>query len=89
MERMKEQQEMSEWRSHKHDEAWNSLPDDLKAEFDALVSDYKFFADKHHRKPFVSYVVLADLIRVGWRLAGPSAGELHQSEKSPKVKKNG
>jgi len=60
-------------RTQKHEEARNSLPPDLFEPFDNLVQQYQFFATKHHRAPFVSYVVLADLIRSGWR---PSAQAL-------------
>jgi hypothetical protein len=46
-----------------------SLPNDLKAVFDELVTDYKFLSTKHHGRAFVSYAILADLIRMGWRLS--------------------
>jgi len=58
--------------SKKHLEARESLPPDLRPIFDALVADYRFAATRRHNAPFVSYVVLADLIRQGWRLADPS-----------------
>jgi hypothetical protein len=35
--------------------------------FDALVEDYKFYASVHYGSRLVSYVILADLIRSGWR----------------------
>jgi hypothetical protein len=54
-------------RTEKHNEARNSLPPKLISVFDDLVADYQLFATKHHGSPFVSYVVLADLIRAGWR----------------------
>jgi len=54
-------------RTDKHVQARDALPDDLKPVFDILVAEYKFFASIHHRTPFVSYVVLADLVRGGWR----------------------
>ena len=56
-------------RSEKHEQARNSLHDDLKPIFDDLVTDYKFTATKHHGSPFVSYAVLAEMVRLGWRLA--------------------
>ena len=59
---------MTEERSEKHEEARNSLPDDLKPVFDNLVEDYKFAATVRHGRGYVSYVVLADLVRAGWRL---------------------
>jgi hypothetical protein len=55
-------------RSEKHEAARNSLPDEMKPTFDALVSDYRFAATKHHGTPFVSFIVLADLVKIGWRL---------------------
>jgi hypothetical protein len=56
--------------SEKHQSARDSLPEELKPVFDDLVTDYKFFAMKHHGSRFVSYAILADLIRNGWRLDG-------------------
>lgn len=58
-----------EQRSEKHELARNSLPDDLKDIFDEFVRDYRFAATKHHGSPFVSYVVLAEMAKKGWRLA--------------------
>ena len=43
------------------------LSDDLKAHYDRMVEDYRYFAFIHHTRPFVSYKVLADLVRGGWR----------------------
>jgi len=60
---------MSHNRSEKHEQARNSLPEDLQSVFDDFVADYKFAATKHHGSPFVSYVVLAEMVRAGWRLA--------------------
>ena len=54
-------------RSEKHEQARNSLPDDLKPVFDEFIEDYKFSASVRHGSPFVSYIVLADLVRTGWR----------------------
>ena len=54
-------------RTVKHSEARNSLSPDLVPVFDKLVEDYKFAATMHHGSPFVSYVVLADLVKAGWR----------------------
>ena len=59
---------MSETRSEKHELARNSLPDDLKPVFDDFVTDYKFAGTKHHGSPFVSYIILAEMVRMGWRL---------------------
>ncbi len=56
-------------RSEKHERARNSLPEELRPVFDDFVADYKFHATKRHGAPYVSYVVLADMVRAGWRLA--------------------
>lgn len=66
-------------RTEKHEAARNSLPDELKPVFDDFVTDYKFAATKHHGSPFVSYVVLAEMVRLGWRLgAEPLKSENQQ-----------
>jgi hypothetical protein len=54
-------------RSPKHEEARNTLPDELKPVFDEMVEDYKFATAKRYGTGYVAYIVLADLIRVGWR----------------------
>jgi hypothetical protein len=51
----------------KHLEARQLLPNDLKKQFDVLVEDYRNHATHRHGAPYVSYVVLADLIMSGWR----------------------
>ena len=53
--------------SEKHAEARGALPDELLAPFDALVEDYKFYASVHYGSRLVSYRILADLVRAGWR----------------------
>jgi hypothetical protein len=61
-------------RSQKHEEARNTLPDELRAVFDEIVEDYKFATAKRYGSGYVAYIVLADLIRVGWRhVADPLA----------------
>jgi hypothetical protein len=61
-------------RSEKHELARKSLPDDLMPVFDAFVEDYKFAATIHHGSPFVSYVVLAEMVKAGWRPSGEPIG---------------
>jgi hypothetical protein len=56
-------------RSEKHEAARVSLPEALWPIFDDLVADYRFLATKHHGSPFVSYQVLAELVKAGWRLS--------------------
>jgi hypothetical protein len=45
------------------------LPEGLRSEFDSLVETYRFYAFMHYERPFVSYKILADLVRDGWRPA--------------------
>lgn len=45
------------------------LRSSLREDFDTLVKMYRYYAAIHHKQPFVSYKVLADLIREGWRLS--------------------
>jgi hypothetical protein len=33
-----------------------------------FVADYKFAGTKHHGSPFVSYIILAEMVKMGWRL---------------------
>lgn len=51
------------------------LPGASRDEFDQLVLWYRYYAELHHKTPFVSYKVLADLIRAGWRLSAAPLGE--------------
>ena len=60
---------MTEKPSEKQIEARNSLPDELKPVFDDFVADYKYAATMRHGRPYISYIVLADMIRAGWRLS--------------------
>jgi len=60
---------MTEKPSEKEIEARNGLPEELKPIFNDFVSDYKYAATLHYGRPYVSYVVIADLVKAGWRLA--------------------
>ena len=53
--------------SEKYIEARNSLSDDLKPIYEEFVADYRYAATLRHGKPYVSYIVLADMIKAGWR----------------------
>ncbi len=57
-------------RSEKHETARNSLPSDLVSVFDEMVGDYQYAAQQFHNTPFVSYVVLAEMVKIGWRCSG-------------------
>lgn len=61
-------------RSEKHELARSSLPEELVPVFDAFVEDYKFAGTVHHGSPFVSYVILAEMVKAGWRLTGEPTG---------------
>ena len=60
---------MEAQRTPKEEEARNSLPECLRPIFDDFVADYKFHGTKRHGRPYISYIVLADMVRAGWRLA--------------------
>ena len=60
---------MEQKQSEKQLEARNSLPDELKPIFDEFVSDYIYAATLRHGRPYVSYIVLADMVKAGWRLS--------------------
>ena len=66
-------------RSEKHEEARNLVPEELKPIFDEFVEDYRFAATKHHGSPFISYVVLAEIVRLGWRHGAEPLPEIPSS----------
>jgi len=59
--------------TYKKSESYNSaiqlLPESLWPELDRFIEHYKFAAEKTHGKQFVSPIVLAELILIGWRLS--------------------
>ena len=55
--------------SEKQVEARNSLLEELKSVFDVFVADYKYAATMRYGRPYISYIVLADMVRAGWRLS--------------------
>ena len=61
--------------SEKQTGARNSLPDNLQPVYDDFVSDYKYAATLRHGRPYISYIVLADMIRAGWRLSAEPVKE--------------
>lgn len=63
-------------------EARELIPDALKEEFDKLVEDYKYHAFLRYGAPFVSYVILADLITSGWRRIEKYEELKHESRRS-------
>lgn len=49
------------------EEVIKSLPPDLLPVFEQLVDEYKCSCIEHYGRPLVSYLVLGDLVRAGWR----------------------
>ena len=66
-------------RSEKHELARNSIPEELVPVFDQLVENYKFAATIHHGSPFVSYIILAEMVKAGWRPSGEPIGQWKKS----------
>lgn len=60
-------------RSEKHELARRSVPEELRDVFDEFVEHYKFAGTKHHGSPFVSYIVLAEMVKLGWRCVGEAS----------------
>lgn len=60
---------MAVTKSESYQKAIQLLPEPLWPALDEFIEDYKFAAYKIHGTPFVSPVVLAELIRLGWRLS--------------------
>lgn len=51
----------------KREEVREELPEEMRPYFDRLVEEYKFQSLKHLGRVFVSYAILAALIKDGWR----------------------
>ena len=60
---------MTEKPSEKQIEARDNLPDELKPVFDEFMAHYKYAATLRYGRPYISYVVSADMVRAGWRLS--------------------
>jgi hypothetical protein len=58
---------MAKKTSPQHAEERENLPEHLRLIFDQLVAEYKFACLKHYGRELVSYKVLADLVRDGWK----------------------
>lgn len=71
-------------RSAKCEIARSSLPESLRPVFDDFVNDYKFCGTKYHGSPFVSYVILAEMVKMGWRLAADPIPDSGGTKESPK-----
>jgi hypothetical protein len=57
-----------EKRSPRFVEARESLPERLREIYDQLVASYAYHSLRHHGREFVSYSIIADLVRDGWRV---------------------
>jgi predicted methyltransferase len=64
---------MNQKQSEKQLEVRNSLPDDLKPVFDDFIADYKYAATLRYGRPYISYDVIADMVKTGWRPSARSA----------------
>ena len=58
---------VNENKSIKYDDVLSQIPENLRSEFCKLVEDYRFAAHLRYGKRYVSYIVLSDLIKAGWR----------------------
>jgi len=66
---------MSEEITEKYRLARESLPNELWKVFDELVAEYRYRATLRHGAPYVAYMILADLIRAGWRRSAEAIEE--------------
>jgi hypothetical protein len=48
-------------------EARNTLPEELRPIYDQMVEEYSSYALKHYGRGWVAYMVIAELVRSGWR----------------------
>ena len=74
---------MTKERSEKHQQARDALPEDLRPVFDQLVDDYRFAAHTYHGSPFVSYHVLAEIVKAGWRPSAEPMGQWKKDGEKP------
>jgi len=54
-------------RGPKYESALNSLPQELRPIYRALVEEYKYYALLRYGRAWVAYDVIADLVKSGWR----------------------
>jgi len=53
-------------RTQAYIDAEATVPPALRDTFEQLMAEYQFAALKHHRRPFCSPKVIAELVRMGW-----------------------
>ena len=66
-ERDKSSKESERKESDKYFEVRNQLPPKMRSIFDELVDDYRDVSLNYFSRSFVSFAILADLVRLGWR----------------------
>ena len=71
---------MEQKQSEKQIQTRNSLPEELKPVFDDFVAYYKYAATLRHGRPYISYIVLADMVRAGWRRSAETIIETKPSK---------
>jgi hypothetical protein len=54
-------------KSQKYISAKNALPKNLHSIYEQLVDEYIFYTNKHYGNGYVSFQVLADLVKDGWK----------------------
>jgi hypothetical protein len=54
-------------RSPKFYEVRSSLPEELRPIYEELVTSYAFYSLKYHGREWVSFQIIADLVKEGWR----------------------
>jgi hypothetical protein len=48
-------------------EARNTLPEAIRPIYDEMVEQYSFYALKHYGRAWVAFMVIAELVKDGWR----------------------
>jgi hypothetical protein len=54
-------------KSPKFYEVRDSLPEELRSIYEEMVSSYAFYSLKYHGREWVSFQIIADLVKEGWR----------------------
>ena len=48
-------------------QARDSVPEEMRPVYDQMVEEYGFYALKHYGRQWVAYIVIAELVKHGWR----------------------
>jgi hypothetical protein len=73
--------EMPKSKRNRKEEVLKSLSPEFHPIFEQLVADYQFHALEKFRARFVSYYILGELIKDGWRPTHPLRPNLSLGEK--------